>query len=274
MAQKKNVTELSAPFNVEKADKTPLSTTAKDSTKDTISSPSLFQNHILPVKNNQPQIHYTDYDYLVTSVLFLSYVLYVWLYVSNAKRLNQVIKGFYINRYANQLAREEYSLSNRTSVFLSVLFVLTLTLFLSQTTRYYGILNQINDNLLFLLIAIGILLLYGIKLISIKLFGNIFQTTKEAGDYIITLFLFANTLGLFMLPVVICLALVEQVSALVFIYTGFTIITMFLVTRIVRGVIIGLNSARVSIFYLFLYLCTLEILPFVIMVKLFLIKIK
>jgi hypothetical protein len=77
-----------------------------------------------------------------------------------------------------------------------------------------------------------------------------------------------------MLPVVVGLAFVKQLPTHLFIYTGAGIFVSFLCIRLLRGAIIGFNSIRISKFYLFLYLCTLEILPFVIMVKLFMLKIK
>jgi hypothetical protein len=106
------------------------------------------------------------------------------------------------------------------------------------------------------------------------LFGFIFQNEKEAGEYATTLFLFCNILGIFLLPVVIGVAFVKQVPPVTFIYFGMFIYALFIVIRLLRGIIIGVNSIRVSKFYLFLYLCTLEILPFVIMSKLFILNNK
>ncbi len=234
--------------------------------------PSLFQDHLLPIKNTGPQIHFTNYEYGVAAIIFLLYVLYVWLYVSNNKRLNQIIKGFYINRYANQLAREEFAFGNRVSLFLGVLFVVTLTLFIGQLNEYYGFIPGINTTVLFLITAAIILLSYGIKLFVIQLLGFIFKMPKETNEYKMSIYLFGNVLGLFIFPVVICLAFLKQASPLFFIYTGLGIITIFLFIRLVRGFVIGLNSIRVSKFYLFLYVCTLEILPFVIAAKLFMLK--
>ena len=242
--------------------------------KDTSLTSSLFRDHLLEVKNDKPKLHFTNYDYTVAGILFLSFILYVWLYASNRKRLGQVIKGFYINRFANQLAREEFSFGNRVSLFLSTLFVLTLTLFISQVNQYYRITFPADNLILFLMIIGFIILMYTVKLIGVKFVGFVFQTPKESGDYIMTIFLFGNTLGLFLLPVVICLAFVKQISPSLFIYCGFGLIAVFFFTRLIRGLIIGFNSIRVSKFYLFLYLCTLEILPFVIMVKLFMLKVK
>ena len=244
----------------------------KPAVADTLSAVSLFKDHLLEVRNDKPVIHYTQYDYLVTSILFLSYIMFVWLYISNRKRLTQIVMGLYAGRYANQLAREEVSVGNRVVIFLSALFVFALTLFFYQTASYFGFLSFTNMTAAFFLTAFIIFSIYGIKLLVIKMLGFLFETQKEIREYTISIFLFCNAVGLFMLPVVICLAFLKQVEPTVFIYTGIAIISIFFLTRLVRGVIIGLSSTRVSKFYLFLYLCTLEIVPLAIMVKLFMLK--
>lgn len=243
--------------------------------KDTTIAPSLFQNHLLAVKNPKSQIHITDNDYWVSLILLLVYVLFVWIYVSNRKKLNQVIKGFYINRYTNQLTRDEFSIGNRVSVFLSIFFVVTLSLFIIRATQFYGF-HLFTDNAAILGVATAMLIIisYTIKFSTVKLFGHIFHQQKEASDYMMLIFLFCNTLGLFMLPLVICLTFVKQVPPAFFIYTGMGMIAIFTCVRIIRGIILGLNSFGIFKLYLFMYLCALEILPFVILVKLFMLIIK
>ena len=242
---------------------------------DSLKETSLFKNHLLTTKNIDTKFHYTHYDYLPASILFISFLLLVWLYVSNFKQVNQVIKGFYLSRYANQLSRDEFSPGNRVTVFLTLLFVLTLSLFISQTLSYYGIGNFANNfSRLYLISTAAVTLIYLIKLITVSLTGFIFQAQKVSTDYVMTIFLYCNTLGLFMFPVVICLAFVRQVSPAVFIYAGIIMIALFISTRIFRGFIIWMNGLRGSTFYLFLYLCALEILPFFILYKLSTLLIK
>jgi hypothetical protein len=242
--------------------------------KDTLTTTSLFKGNLLPKKDEDSIIHYTRYDYAVALILFVSFIVYVWLYVTNRKRLNQLIRGFYINRFANQLSRDEYSISNRISVLLSAMFLMTMTLFAAQAAAYYGFTFAGNTWKLYGSIALGLIVMYTLKILVIRLAGSIFKTGKEASDYLLTLFLFINVLGLFMLPVVTCLAFVKQVNPAVFLYAGFTMIIGFLCVRLIRGMVIGFSSARVSGFYLFLYLCTLEILPFIVLLKLFLLYAK
>ncbi len=242
--------------------------------KGTSSTPSLFQHHLLRGSISQQKIHYTDYDYSITGILLILYVMFVWLFVSNYKKLSQIIKGFYVNRYANQLTREEFSIGNRVSVFLSVFFVFTLTLFICRIISYYGFHTFTNNEaVLGIITAVSITVIYIIKFFIIKLFGYIFELQKEAADYMMTVFLFGNTLGLFMLPLIVCLAFVKQVPPVFFIYAGIGIIITLFCIRIIRGVILALNSSRISKFYLFLYLCALEILPLIVMMKLFMLKI-
>ena len=234
---------------------------------------SIFDGHLLTKTSEKPQLHFTDFDFGVAAVLLFAFVLFVWLYATNRKRLNQVIKAFYLSRLTNQSGREELSLGNRVSIFLAVLFVVSFSLFIYQVAEYYGY-NQENDVLFFFKLALLISLVYGLKILFVRFFGFIFQNQKESGDYSLMIFLFCNILGLFLLPIVICLAFVKDVSPVIFIYTGLGVFALLLLIRVLRGLLIGINSIRVSKFYLFLYLCTLEILPFVFMVKLFMQNIK
>lgn len=241
--------------------------------KDTTATRSLFQNHLLTVKSDRPQLHITQYDYWITGIFLFLFALFVWLYVSNRKKLNQIIKGFYQTYYVNENKRDEFSMGNRVSVFLSVFFVFTLSIFISRTLSYYQI-HLFANNAVEAVLALIIVIAYGIKFISINIFGTIFQVQKEASDYMMSVFLFCNTLGLFMLPVVLCLTFIKQASPAIFIYTGMGIIISFMCVRVIRGIFIGLNSSRVSKFYLFMYLCTLEILPFILLTKIFILKIR
>ena len=240
---------------------------------DTSKTVSLFQKHLLEVKSPEPILHFTKYDYLISGVLCFSYILFVWLYISNRKRLSQITKGLFIGRYANQFAREGGAVGNRLVIFLSALFVLTSSLFFYQTTTYFGFLQTQNPVSLFFITAIIILSIYAVKLLVIKFAGFLFETQKEVWEYTVSVFLFCNTVGLFMLPIVICLAFLKQVNPSIFIYCGFALIIILFLTRLIRGVIIGLNSPRVSKFYLFLYLCTLEIVPLVIFTQFFTVRI-
>jgi hypothetical protein len=241
---------------------------------DTSTASSLFLNHSLAPSAAKPVIHYTQYDYFPALVLFIAFALFVLLYVYNRKRLNQIIKAFYLNRAANQLIREEASIVNRTTVVLSIIFIVSSSIFIYQLLNYYDIRLPFENTKAIWLIPTTIVGIYFIKIVSIKFFGFVFKLPTEATNYIFTLLLFTNALGLFILPVVVGISFIKQAPVHFFVYSGIGVIIVFLCTRVIRGIIIGVNSLRVSNLYLFFYLCTLEILPILILTKLFLIGIK
>ena len=135
--------------------------------KNTTTAPSLFQKHLLTVRNAKPQLHITKYDYWITGIFLFLFILFVWLYVSNNKKLNQIIKGFYQTRFANQNAPNEFSFGNRVSVFLSAFFVITITIFCTQILSYYHIQLFINIGAE-LMIAVVIIAMYSIKFLTIN----------------------------------------------------------------------------------------------------------
>jgi hypothetical protein len=257
-----------------KAPVSPLTLQSKDSLQDTPLSTPLFEKHLLIVKNPEPQLHTTHYDYWITGILMVMYMSFVWIYVSNRKKLNQIIKSFYSGR-SSQSARDEFSIGNRVAVFLSLFFIVTLTVFISHVLPYNGFkLYADNMGSMGILTAFLIITIYAIKFLSIRLLGHIFKVQKEAQEYSLLVFLFCNVLGLFMLPLVVCLTFLKQVPPQIFIYSGFAIILILMGIRTLRALILGLSHFRISKLYLFMYLCTLEILPFIILAKLFMLKVK
>lgn len=248
---------------------------AKDTLHDSIPLQPLFENHLLAVKNKEPQLHTTTYDYWIASVLMLMYIFFVWIYFANRKNLNQIINGFAVGRSGGQVSRDEFSIGNRVAVILSIFFVITLTTFVSKALPYFGF-HQFDNSTTVLALSTAsiIIVIYSIKFFSIQFFGHIFKAQAEANEYSLLVFLFCNVLGLFMFPLIICLVFLKQFSPGIFIYSGLSIILVFTAIRLLRAIILGASNFKISKFYLFLYLCTLEILPFIILIKLFILKIK
>ena len=151
--------------------------------QDSALATSLFQNHLLIVKGDKSKNHITNYDFGISAVLLFLFILFVWIYVTNHKKLIQIINGFYNNRNSNQMSRNELSIGNRASVFFSIFFVITLTLFINKLISFYGFhLFTQNVTVLHFLTAFFIISAYSIKFASIKIAGFIFKMEKEAKE--------------------------------------------------------------------------------------------
>lgn len=202
---------------------------------------------------------------IVLSVLIIGY-----LFSAFNTRFNSVVKAFFTMRFANQLAREEYSLTHPVSVFLSINFLLTSSLFILQLISTENVFS--SDVQLtfpsFLIVILCVIIVYIVKILSLKILGFIFDKQLVAGEYTFNIFLVNQILGIGFIPIIIFIAYGKQSFESGFIYAGIVLMAIAFIIRVGKGAISALTSGEVTLFYLFLYLCTLEILPLLLGFKL------
>lgn len=208
-------------------------------------------------------------------LVFLTGV-YVWIYYNYQKRLSQYSNAFFTSRAVNQLFREESAGYSRLSIVLSLFFFLSFSLFVLESLLIYDasiVYRFQNSFFLWLSIIAFAFVVYQFKLTIIRSLGFIFKKVGYSEEYIFNISFFNQNLGLFLFPIVICMAFVQLLSIDILFYIGFALIALVFLYRLFRSVPWGMVSNIISVFYLFLYLCTLEILPLVVLVKAFVGKI-
>jgi len=134
-----------------------------------------------------------------------------------------------------------------------------------QGTYIYSIVLKSNTNLylVYLLVILAILL----KGKTLKFSGAIFQKEDIFKDYITSFYITVINLGLFTIPLTaINIVYLNKLTKTDFLVLNRTFIIFIITYLIVRVVFLALSSVRERISYLHIivYLCTLEILPFVI----------
>ncbi len=127
--------------------------------------------------------------------------------------------------------------------------------------------------MLFLICAMSVSLVYFVKLIVISFLGYILKADQQVKEYFFNIFLINNFIGLLFLPLVIIMAYLPGAPPETIIKTGVGLFFASMIYRALRGVVIGSGNINFSLYHLFLYLCTLEILPLVVLIKLFVSKI-
>ena len=107
---------------------------------------------------------------------------------------------------------------------------------------------------------------YLLKLFLYKILGSVFSQREVTSELIFNMMLYNNVLGLILLPVATVHALVPGFGiASLFLVPG--LIVLFYLMSIIRSVYFAIREG-ISIFYLILYLCALEILPVLLVTKL------
>ncbi len=246
-----------------------LATGTSSSDEDTFTYFSLFRPHSLETQNANPlSINKLTPDWLLGVILLVITIL-TWLRFVFNKNLGQIFDAFFSNSITNQIVRDENILVQRASVLLTIIFNLVAAVLLYQISNVYDLTpDYVGEGFTrFILYALLISLIYSVKFILLKLTGYIFNQDRSIATYIFNIFLINNVLGIFLLPIVIGLAFLPGIYSVFLIYAGGALALSAFIYRLIRGLIIGLSSSSFSPYYLFLYLCTLEILPLLLVFK-------
>ncbi|TAL59122.1 MAG: DUF4271 domain-containing protein [Bacteroidetes bacterium] len=207
----------------------------------------------------------------VLVIIVLSLMLLGYLYAAFNSRFNTFLKVVFLSRYSVQASREDRSLSHPVSLLLSLNFILVSSLFILQLFSSGAFFHsEIKFSFLsFFLTALTILLVYFVKIIFLKTIAFVLAKQEIMTEYNFTLFLVYQFLGVVLVPIVIFIAYGPGSLREGFIFLGLALFLTAFLLRVGKGLSAVLEKRQATLFYLILYLCTLEILPLLIVLKLF-----
>jgi len=191
---------------------------------------------------------------IIFVLLTISFLLIAVLRASYWKHAKLLFMGVFAQRYANQYLREENAFTERVNFITFLLMTINFSLILLKFVP--------KTSLLEVVFLIGSVMLFFILKIGVMLFcGKIFMMQDVAKLGVFFSFLFDRVLGIFIFPL----------GVMLYFFTFEITITLFIVISIVCALLlllklfwlwkIGTNSFGFSQFYIFLYLCILEISP-------------
>lgn len=229
---------------------------------------NIYQGHLLhPLGNEAIERSPVSPDWFFPIILLVLTVFAV-LRVFYSKYFSQMIVAFANNNLTNQIVRDENILVQRASIYLSFVFNLIAALFLYLLSIYYNWEMGIGMGFYrFLFFAIIVSAIYTIKFLILKISGWLFNLDREMATYIFNTFLINNILGITLLPFVCLIAYNQAISTSTLILISLIFGAIAFSYRLFRGVLIGLGTPTFSLLYLFLYLCTLEIAPLLILIR-------
>ena len=173
---------------------------------------------------------------------------------------------------AKQLFREEFKLTKRMSVFLGLAFILVAAFLIQITNQYFGLILQEKSPLIQYVFFVCVLIsMYLVKFISNYILAFISSNNDLGKEYLFNVFVFSQTIGIILFPFVVCLQFTKYPTEW-FVYPALVICAGFYLLRMFRGFIISVGEQSVGILYIFLYLCALEILPLLVLIKFLLVN--
>ena len=184
----------------------------------------------------------------------------------NREAVIKIIKSSWFNNMMNLLYRNFGNKDVILYSFLYVSFTMNLAIFIYLLMRNKFDLNGFS---LFMYLLLAVILIYAVKHGAIALFERVFTTLKGIRIYNFSIMIFNIILGILLIPINSFAAFSTPVIASVFIDIGLVFIAVIFIFRLFRGFLSTYNYFVISIFHFFIYLCAFEILPLLILYKLF-----
>lgn len=186
--------------------------------------------------------------------------------VSFPNQVLSIIQAFYNDRTLLQVNKEDTLYSSWPFVFLYILFGFSVGLFIYLCHVYYAG-GTHNGPERFLAISLSVMLLFILKIIATRVIGFIFDLRRMVREYVSILYLSYFNAALVFLPIVLILSLVPRASAMWIVPAALIVVLCLFVFRFAKTARNLLANYPFSKFYLFTYLCCLEIAPILILVK-------
>jgi hypothetical protein len=199
--------------------------------------------------------------------LFILIGFFAWIRLYYGNILMPTIQASANFQVASRMFKDNSLLQKQLDNVLYVFYFLSIGFFTYVIeTRFqwhpYGF-SGIKLFLLNLALLTGVFLS---RVILVNMAGFLFNKTRIFREYLYNNFIFNKLLGMALLPFLVLSIYTNGTLREIFIWTALALAGTVFTMRLIRGVIFSFKKG-VSIFYMFLYLCALELAPLVLLYR-------
>lgn len=198
-------------------------------------------------------------------ILLIGFSCIAYVKAAHNKRFLMLARTLINWKVAKQIIRFEKVYSHPVNLILNFVFLIATPLFFSLS-YVIKINSEVNYFNLFSLILLPILVYLIGKLIVYKYSAWLFSEQEAIEEYVFQANLFNKLLGIIFL-ILSTFILYSTFSENTFITVGLIATLILSSIQLIRGAIIGIEYNK-NLFMIILYLCTLEILPWLVLIKL------
>jgi len=227
----------------------------------TVKTGSLKDGTLIPQKP-------LDHDWII-AVVFLA--AYLWLIVRNTSRsfVPEMTRFFLFRGINESSSRDSGSLFTWQSTLLNFVSFMIIGLFAYSAADWFDLIPAGIPPLVFMIISVAAVILGVTSRHFICLAaGNLSDEREVFNEYLVNVYNFYRFSSVIIFGVVIMLVYTVILPPQVVITAGAIVLIIFYLIRVVRLLLIFMKR-NFSVLYLILYLCALEILPVLIIVKYF-----
>lgn len=238
----------------------PFDLVAPDKEKISIPTP------ILPIQKEKTDQPFGSNSFLLGVILF-GLILMAVLVTTLRPFINKCYRAVLNENMLNQIYRERETGTFTPYFLLYISFFIQAGIFLFLIFRHHELSFQTSPFLLLLGCILLIAVLFFLKHLLLAIVGNIFPISKETRVYSFTIMVYSIILGLLLAPANLMTAYAPVDSIRYFIIASLVMIVALYVVRAFRGLLLANNYLRFHIFHFLLYICTVEIVPILVLYK-------
>ncbi|TRX72431.1 DUF4271 domain-containing protein [Carboxylicivirga sp. M1479] len=203
----------------------------------------------------------------MAGVIVLMLIIAGFIKLSAGKYLSDLFSSIRYQQSATKLFSSGNVQNQKPGWALTVLFFLSTSLLVFEFAHIGGKTpERINPFMFYVLVNIGVIAYFFAKNILYQFVGYVFDVQSATKEYLFNANMLSKVFGIACLPVVCVVPFVDSLTAIFVVKAGLALFLIMYVIQLLRGAKIILHSP-LSIFYMFLYFCALEILPLSILIK-------
>jgi len=199
--------------------------------------------------------------------LFLLIGLLAWIRLYYGNILIQTVQAATNFQVANKMFKNNSLLQNQLDGALYLFYFLSMAFMLYYIELRIGLFPyDLQGALLFLFnLALLIALFLG-RVVLHNIAGILFNRIRIIREYLYNMFIYNKLSGLVVLPLLFLLVYTKGMLQSLIFWTSVFVLSSIVVMRLIRAVVFSYRK-EVLIFYMFLYLCALEIIPLVLLYR-------
>jgi hypothetical protein len=221
-------------------------------------------SHLRPGQELPSKQFHNDWFLLI---FLIAAFLYSVIRTTSKTMLPEVARFLFFRGINDPSSRDIGGLFNWQATLLNLISFLNIGLFFYYAAQWYdSIPSNIPGYLAWLIIVGALILVVTIRHLLCTITGNASDQQETFREYLLAIYQSHRLSGIVLFIIVILISYTRVFQVKLLIEAGFITLLLMYFIRAIRLLLIFINR-NISIFYLILYLCSLEILPFLVLIK-------
>lgn len=199
--------------------------------------------------------------------LFVLLGFFAWIRMYYGNIISQIVQACTNFQITAKMFKDNSLLQIQLDNILYVLYLLSIASLLYVVEEGFHLKPyELDGGLRYLF---NLALLVGIflgRIVLVNLTGFLFNRNNIFKEYLYNYFIFNKLMGMIILPLLLFVVYTTGILQKVFFWLTLATVALVLFMRLIRSVVFSFKK-DVSIFYIFLYLCALEISPLVLLYR-------